>query len=396
MNLRVRPVNSVDLAFPVDGVISWQLENLLGKRVKGIDINALYEMLGQTAEEIIVIKYPFGQVINIPNPSLLKWNSTEISSYLLKGAGGQSITLLSHLRNASEAADVDYAVMMRQNAYYTTYSSEVLDEVKKVYYSDDRDQSAVRHRLLKAIERNARQIHDGLENVYKSEGWYSAVVTDTSSTSDNNANQHSGSDHIQFDGTTNTKSRGYEFRYPSAENDLRYHQTRAAVRQDFLNAWRMSEMCRHGDTTFANELAAIDRNIQKLQAAYIDTFLFAPFSGIVTGMFHGPGDFVRAGEPVLRVENPELVYLVGTVKYRGMLRIGTKLEISTTLFEEAGAAPITVSGEVVAVRGHDSVSEQWDLLIICQNFDPLHPDSMILPLNYNFDFESTIVTVTAV
>ena len=40
---------------------------------------------------------------------------------------------------------------------------------------------------------------------------------------------------------------------------------------------------------------------------------------------HGQGDYVRAGDPVLRVEGPEFVYLVGPVKYRGMLRIGTKL-----------------------------------------------------------------------
>jgi hypothetical protein len=91
---------------------------------------------------------------------------------------------------------------------------------------------------------------------------------------------------------------------------------------------------------------------------------------------------VRAGEPVLRVETDEPVYLVGTVKYRGMLRIGSKLKVTSTLFEAAGAADTEVSGEVVAVRGHDSVSEQWDLLVVCSNRtaagDP------ILPLNYNF------------
>jgi hypothetical protein len=76
-----------------------------------------------------------------------------------------------------------------------------------------------------------------------------------------------------------------------------------------------------------------------------------------------------------------------------MLRIGTTLEVSTTLFEAAGAAPITVSGEVVAVRCHDSVSEQWDLLIVCENRTAA--GDLILPLNYNFDFESTTVEVIA-
>lgn len=383
VNLRVRPVNSVDLAFPVDGVISKQLGLPLGTRVEGLDVEVLYGVLGETVD---------GDV------SRLQWNAARIVEYLFNVAGqaaGPGVTLLSRLRNAPEAADLDQAVLMRQNAYLTSYSPEILREVKRVYYDDPRDPSAVRHRLLSTVESDAGRIHHGLEQVYKTRGWYDKVITHASASDENKATQYSGSGHIQFEGFTDSRSSGYEFRYPSAENDLRYHQTRAAVRQEFLNAWRMSEMCRYEDVTFANELAAIDHNIRKLQAAYIDTFLVAPFGGIVTGVFHGQGDFVRAGEPVMRVEGPEFVYLVGTVKYRGMLRVGTKLDVSTTLFEAAGAAPITVSGEVVAVRGHDAVSEQWDVLIFCQNYDDLHPEDVILPLNYNVDFESTTITVTA-
>jgi len=93
-----------------------------------------------------------------------------------------------------------------------------------------------------------------------------------------------------------------------------------------------------------------------------------------------------------RVESDDFVYLVGTVKYRGMLRIGNTVTVSTTLFEAVGAAPVTVTGEVVAVRGHDSVSEQWDVLIFCENHTAA--GDVVLPLNYNFDFESTTVEVT--
>jgi hypothetical protein len=229
-------------------------------------------------------------------------------------AAGPGVTLLSRLRNASEAADLDRALMMRQNAYLTSYSPEVLSEVRRVYYEDPRDESAVRHRLLKAVEDDAGRIHQGLTDVYKQRGWWGKVIEHARSSNENKATQYSGSGHIQFEGYTDTKSWGYEFRYPSAENDLRYHQARAAVWQEFLNAWRMSEMCRYGDTTFPNEVGAIDRSIRKLQSAYIDIFLFTPSGGIVTGVFHGQGDYVRAGEPVLRVESDDDVYLVGTVK----------------------------------------------------------------------------------
>ncbi|MGZ5442077.1 MAG: hypothetical protein ACXW5U_11455 [Thermoanaerobaculia bacterium] len=378
VNLRVRPYVSVDLAFPVDGVIHSQGHMPLGKKVQGLSVQNLYQMLGQTVED---------------DPSRLLWDSQQIFSYLHTGeAPGAGATILSRLRNVSEAADLDRAVMMRQNAYLTSYSPTVLGEVERVYYQDLLDNSAVRHQLLKEVEDDIGRIHQGLTNVYKKRGWLGKVIEYARSKSDNTATQESPVQTIEFEGVTDTKSWGYEFRYPSAENDLRYHQARAAVRQEFLNAWRMSEMCRHGNTTFANELGAIDLSIRKLQSAYIDTFLTMPTFGIVTGVFHVEGDYVRAGEPVLRVESDEKIYLVGTVKYRGMLRIGSKLEVSTTLFEAAGAAPTTVSGEVVAVRGHDSVSEQWDLLILCVNRIPGEYEP-ILPLNYNFDFESTTVEV---
>lgn len=381
VNLRVRPVVSVDLSFPVDGVISFQ-DATLGSRVHGLNIEVLFGIggvLGQTAEG---------------DSSRLLWDSTRILNYVFKGQfPGDGVTLLARLRNAWDAAaDLDRALTMRQNAYLTSYAPEVLSEVRRVYYDDQRDQSAVRHRLLKAVEDDTGRIHQGLNSAYQKRGWLNKIIEYARSEADNKATQYSGSGHIQFEGFTDTFSWGYEFRYPSAENDLKYHQARAAVRQEFLNAWRMSEMCRYGETTFPNELRAIDLSIRKLQSAYIDTLLFTPSGGIVTSVFHEKGDFVRAGEPVFRVEDDKTVYLAGTVKYRGMLRIGTTVQVSTTLFEAAGVAPITVSGEVVSVRGHDSVSEQWDLLILCQNYtDAGEP---ILPLNYNFDFETTTVEVT--
>ncbi|MBL8130053.1 MAG: HlyD family secretion protein [Chloroflexia bacterium] len=380
VNLRVRPTVSVDLSFPTDGLISRQSQNLLGNRVSGFDVEVLYGILGQTIEG---------------DSSKLEFDSGRILNYL-QNANGQEpwVTLLSQLRSAPEAADLDRTVMMRQNAYLTSYSPEVLRQVRRVYYDDDRDDSAVRYKLLRAIESKITQIHTGLTGSYKKHEWYEKIILFARTRNTNDATQYTGDGDIYFKGTSTTDAWGYEFRFPSAEADMRYLQSRAAVRQEFLNAWRMAEMCRFEDTTFPNEVGAIDRSIQKLQSAYIDTFLFSPFDGIVTGVFHGQGDYVRAGEPVLRVESDEMVYLVGTVKYRGMLRIGDTLKVSTTLFEAAGAAQTSVSGEVVAVRGHDSVSEQWDLLIRCGNRTAT--GGLILPLNYNFDFESTTVEVTTV
>lgn len=380
VSLRVRPFVSVDLSFPVAGLISKQSETLLGTTVEGADIGILHGMLGQPSA---------GQ------ESRLLWDSEQILAYLFgvptEAGPGSLGTIVSRLRSTVEAADLDRAILMRQNAYLTTYSPSLLSEVRRVYHDDPGDGAAVRHRLLRAVETDIEVMHRGLKTAYERRGWWGKVIEFARGVSDNKATQYSGSGHIQFEGFTDTESWGYEFRYPSAENELRYHQSKAAVRQEFLAAWRMSEMCRNGDVTFPNEMGAIDRSVRALQSAYIDTFLVPPHSGVVTAVFHGAGEYVQAGEPVVRVEDDTFVYLVGTVKHRGTLRVGDQLTVGTTLFEAAGAAPVSVTGEVVAVRGHDSVSEQWDLLVFCPNYLEEAPGTRVLPLNYHFDFESTTV-----
>jgi hypothetical protein len=383
VNLRVRPVQSVDLCYPVDGLISRQPAALLGSPVGALNIEGLYLVLLDRVQG---------------DDSRLAWNSEKIYNFLQSAAppGGDH---LSHLRNGPAAAELDSAVMMRQNAYLTSYSPDILARVRKVYYDDHEYPEAVRYRLMADLENDVSKLHQGLTRAYKQTtlpwGKYDDVVKAARSQYDNRGNQYSGSDVVEgkFEGFSETTSWGYEFRYPSVENDLRYHQSRAAIRQEFLNAWRMAEMCRYEDTTFSNEVAVMDQRIFALQAAYVDTFLVSPFDGIVTGVFRAQGDYVRAGEPVLRVENDEMMYLVGTVKYRGMMRIGSKVTVTTTLFDAAGAQPTTIDGSVSAVRGHNSVAEQWDILVACANrTDAGEP---ILPLNYNFDFESTTVEVTA-
>jgi HlyD family secretion protein len=376
VSLRVRPVRSVDLCYPVDGLISHQPDMLLGSSVHGLDIESLYQVLLDTVPG---------------DPSRLEWTSDKIYNFMLKGApsvGGH----LSYLRNRPAAAELDSAVMMRQNAYLTTYAPPILDMARRVYYANPGEPLAVRKNLMQDLEQSLTFLFNRLDTVYADPtGGYDDVVMSSGSFYNNDGTQYVPGTKTTFYGNGGTKSWGYEFRHPSMENRVRWLQARAAVRQELLNAERMSEMCRHPET-FLNELRAIDQRIFALQAAYADTFLISPFNGIVTGVFKAQGDCVQAGEPVLRVENDAMVYLVGTVKYRGMIRVGSQVTVTTTLFDTAGA-PTPISGSVSAVRGHNSVAEQWDILITCANRtaagDP------ILPVNYNFDFESTTVEVTA-
>jgi hypothetical protein len=144
------------------------------------------------------------------------------------------------------------------------------------------------------------------------------------------------------------------------------------------------------DTVFTNELKAIDLDVKRLQVAYLDTILLSPIDGVVTGVFRDMGDCVRAGQPVMRVENDTEVLLVGTLKFRGLISIGSTVSVTTKIFDSG--VTLTTSGKVVSVRGHDSEDEEWDVLVLCPNRDA--HGKPIFPINYNFDFDDTDLDIT--
>jgi hypothetical protein len=141
---------------------------------------------------------------------------------------------------------------------------------------------------------------------------------------------------------------------------------------------------------FQNDLRSIDLDVKRLQLAYVDTLLISPIDGVVTGVFRNVGDSVRATQAVVRVENDAEILLVGTLKFPGLLRIGQTIVVSTTV--SGSGQSLSVSGSLVAVRGHDSENELWDVLISCSNRDGAALP--IFPINYNFDFDMTSVLVS--
>ncbi|WP_189602346.1 HlyD family efflux transporter periplasmic adaptor subunit [Streptomyces lateritius] len=372
VNLRVRPVKSVDLCYPVDGIILFQPDSLLGKAVASYDLEGLYNGLGATTGD----------------KSRLVWDSMAIQSTM-------QADVLSALRAEPARAELDQAIGMRQNAYLTTYSDEVMAIARRVYFDNPSEQSAVVHRLVSDLESNTNILHGTLDNLYTADGLSGNPIKKTVSDTTFSAvlDDPFGGAHYDNNAVSHSETRGYEYRMPSLENEIKYRRARIAQRQEYLSAIRMREMCESAATTFPNELAAFDQQIRKLQSAYIDTMLVPPFAGVVTGVFRNTGDFVSAGQPVVRVEDDTSVYLVGTIKYRGMLRLNNKVSVSTTLFDAPGGLPSTIEGVVASVRGHESVDEQWDVLVRCTNRTA--GGSPILPLNYNFDFESTTISITA-
>lgn len=145
------------------------------------------------------------------------------------------------------------------------------------------------------------------------------------------------------------------------------------------------------------ELENLDLEVRKLQLNYAHSFLLSPIAGRVTAVYKDVGEAVSIGEPVVRVENDEKLLLVGTLNYRGALRVteagkpGPVTIKTTRLFETN--TPLTLENvKIAAIRGHDHDNDEWDVVLECDN--PVDGGNRVLPLNYQFDRENTTFSVT--
>jgi len=172
------------------------------------------------------------------------------------------------------------------------------------------------------------------------------------------------------------------FSHPKLENEFGHHQAMAALLPERLrhetNALSMAETAE----IMASELAAMDLEIRGLQLNFVHTHLTPPVGGIITGIFKDIGESVEPGEPVVRIENDSVVFIVGRVQHQGQLWVGRSVEFRLASVFEDGSA-VTIAGDIVAIRGHEADNDEWELIVRIQN-----PDSggrPLLPLNYHLD-----------
>ena len=142
-------------------------------------------------------------------------------------------------------------------------------------------------------------------------------------------------------------------------------------------------------TVFENELNSIDNRVYQHQISVLKSILMSPIAGFVTGIYKHPGELVKAGEHVIRVENDEFVLLVATLVYPEPISLKSKAVIETVLFD-SGSSPTTVTGEVVAVRGK-SEDDHWEVIVKCNNRDG--SGKPIYPLGYHFNNNNTKVSI---
>lgn len=185
--------------------------------------------------------------------------------------------------------------------------------------------------------------------------------------------------------------------YPSADEEIGSRSALvdlAVGRQDLEVE---SLQLHHFESIVDAEDEALVLDVRMRQLAYLDSFLVAPFAGRITAIFKDVGEFVQAGEPVLRIESDERLRLVGVIQFKGLVSVGDQVALKVrNIFE--GGDELRTAGTVVSVRGHDADDDEWDLIIDIENRSGQHlshPDGRVetvyLPLNVQFDrFETEI------
>ena len=182
-----------------------------------------------------------------------------------------------------------------------------------------------------------------------------------------------------------------EFKHPLMEAILRDGRIQVDLQDEMLSnkiySFRVPDM----STILQNELEVLDLEILKAQTRFLDTFLISPISGVVTSVYKDQGESVQPGEAVVRVENDKELLLVGLVNYRQGLTVKKDVEIRTTnIF--GSSTPLTIKGEIVSVRGHDSDDDEWDIIVQATNVK-VDNTGANLPINFHFDRDNTTFDV---
>ena len=137
-----------------------------------------------------------------------------------------------------------------------------------------------------------------------------------------------------------TTIKGYTFRHPRLENDAQFQRQQSALLDEQFKQFMLSQNLPFLPTVFNNDLATIDLDVKRLQVSYANTILVSPIGGLITGLFKHPGDPVKPGEAVMRVEQDDVILIVGTIKCRAALHIGAAVDIQTILFDTAVPGPV--------------------------------------------------------
>ena len=448
--LRVRPYQAAHLCFEVDGIL--EISNAqLGATVSSLatappprafDFPAFYAILGSmptVAGDASRLQYDFPAIDAAVAPYALATLRKEPRKAALNSA-------INARQNAyfAKYANAPAIIAMMNNLYspsvadskpdrlsaLSAIASNQFNELKTAYTADGR---------LGVVRNTESVLNSATESSYQSAGSTSQQtkeqgstdeqsLTAQANTSDKFLNlpagggseaglgftgslpieetiqQSTSGEQSSMTGRDSSKGSGYAaeqqmivntdygYRVPFLESAAQFQRAQISLMDQQFAQYMYGQNLPNLATVFANELTNIDASVYRLQVAYLNTILMSSIAGTITGIYKNPGEAVRAGEPVIRIEDNSTIYLLATVIYRGPVSIGSTITVSTNLFDQTPSVPVTLTGNVVSVRGHRE-DDKWDIIAKCAN--PLNAASEpTFPLGYHFDYDDTTVVIS--
>jgi biotin carboxyl carrier protein len=421
MSAYIRAQSSANLCFEADGILG-QSALALGSNVHAFDFVGFHHELS-----------------NLPT-----WSPDE--SRLLYDSGGilnrANAFQLAALRSDVVKATLQKALIARQNAYLTKYSHgvEIVERTKSAYSPLTTGSKPQRLARLAALsDEQARLLaeaystDDRLDVVRNTSSLlFSHSNTDDASHSQGKTFDESlSADYIKPDqliadlqpggaevarGFTGPRLKGMTLHAASTGSDAvsrgatdqiqEILNTEFGYRVPFIESQAQNERAQVSllDEQFAtrmanlgesdltrilmNEMESIDLDVLRLQIAYLNTILLSPIDGIVTGIYKHPGEAVKAGESVARVENLDSVHLVCLVKSLQSVHIGSSITLNAQPAIGGPVGPKQLQGTVGAVRGGDT-QDLWEVVATCSNL--ASNGQPMFPLGYSFDQDLTTV-----
>jgi HlyD family secretion protein len=416
ISMSVRPLRASHLCFNVDGIVgdtvlgaNGQPAAALGASVTAFPFDGFYKTLESfptTGGDKSRLQYDFLALLDHAKPYAL-----------------------ATLRAEGRKLALQKALNTRQNAFHAKYGGRQAGIVQKMteYYSLSSSYPKSKPNRLANLSKLADSQWNLLSNAYnnskvKRTGVYKSgvsVLDSNGKSSDLSAQTASGSlgpampgipkdgdtwESLVFasgnsneamfiqeagtsSGTATTTNDDFSYRVPYIEAQAQSERAQISLIDQQFNQFIASQNLPNLGQVFTNELNSIDADVCRLQVAYLDTILMSPIAGVVTGVYKNPGDFVSAGEPVIRVEDNSTVLLVARLVFDGVVELGDTVTIQTALFE---STPDGLVGTVVSVRGQ-SADDLWEVIIQYTNSGG---EDFALPLGYHFDYDDTTVLLS--
>lgn len=416
LNLSVRGKHSSEHVCGSGGIIEW-IDNgkcKIGASVTAIDIrNTVYQILGEPEKD--------------PNGALtgrLRFDSKSLRQVLAPLA-------IASLVNEPQAAELDQAILRRQTVFLTRSSqagslianltaasslkiqrlnrlgsllAEHYSRLENAYISglpvgvDPLTDVRQPETVMATSVAGLGSLQDYTVKVYEGEvkEGNKEKQTQVSSNALSRMARHDGKSWVEItDPSAKTLTQetivrpsGDAARHPFLENQIRHERLTIDVADELIAeqvaALRLSTL----DRVLANELEAADLAVRRLQLAYIDSFLIPRFSGRIAAVLRNPGELLRAGEPLVRIDREDALYLVGQVKWPSLVTIGARFLLKTSgVFDEAPPDNLVIEGSVVSAKSMPSDSSAWNLII------EVVKSTHALPLGYEIESDPQFTRV---